>query len=78
MADVWWTLKSSLSGWELKFAPRQHRLKCMLRFCQFVCQLSLKCLVSIFEQIYTHAQASRHFDAALAPPAVALCVFQYY
>lgn len=69
-----------MSGWGFGFAPRSAPppLKCMLWFCQFVCPLPLKCLVSKSEQIDTQAQASRHFDAALAPPVVALCVLQYH
>lgn len=67
--DVWWTLKSFSSGCGLEFAPRQHRLFSVCGGFASLCVSCLpKCLVSKSEQIYTHAQASRDFDAALPPP----------
>lgn len=72
LADVWLDFKELCEWLGTRICtPSAPRLKCMLRFCPFVCQLSLKCLVSKSEQINTHAQASRHFDAALASPVVA-------
>lgn len=43
-------------GWSLD--PVSTLLKWMLRSCHFVHQLSLKCLISRFQQIYTHAKTS--------------------
>lgn len=62
-------------GGDWSLDPVSTPLKWMLRSCHFVCQLSLKCLISKFQQIYTRAKSSRHFDATLVPLVGFCCIF---